>query len=65
MSHNSDKQNAVKSIQHGFIEATFVHDNLSSNIVRSTVGTMIESIVTNGTSIEEELEFTINQLNKY
>lgn len=65
MSHNSDKQNAVKAIQHGFIEATFVHDNLSSNIVRSTVGTMIESIVTNGTSIEEELEFTINQLNKY
>ena len=50
------KANGTASAPYGFVEANFITDNgVSSNLVRTEIGVMLEDILLNGTDIRDAL----------
>lgn len=63
---STTKPNAVKSVENGYVESIFTLPNgISSNVVRSEVGTMVDEVVLGGANPEEALSQHYNKLVNY
>ena len=65
MNEDSSKQAAVSSVENGFIEALFANGSLSSNIVRTQVGVMVDEVISTDVDIQDLLDQTEYRLNSY